>query len=95
MEVTNWYVFLVKLKQFYKKNNIFIWFQCLCFQKIKLIPDQISKSTVNWDNLEDFDKLLLMKTLQEEKLVFAINEFVKIKLGQAFIESPQMSLNVL
>lgn len=45
--------------------------------------------------IEDFNKLLLIKTLQEEKLVFAITEYVKIKLGQAFIESPQISLNVL
>lgn len=53
-------------------------------------------SKVDWDNtLTDFEKLMLIKTMQEEKLVFAITEFVKLNLGQAFIESPQVSLNLL
>lgn len=53
-------------------------------------------SKVDWNKtLTDFEKLLLIKTMQEEKLVFAITEFVKINLGEAFIESPQVSLNLL
>lgn len=45
--------------------------------------------------LNDFEKLMLLKTLQEEKLVFGITEYVKVKLGKPFIESPQVSLHIL
>lgn len=38
---------------------------------------------------------MLLKTLREEKLVFAITEYVKQNLGKAFIESPQISLQIL
>ncbi|XP_023013028.2 dynein heavy chain at 16F isoform X2 [Leptinotarsa decemlineata] len=62
---------------------------------IEIIPNA-EPSSIDWNsNLDDFDKLMLIKTLQEEKLVFAITEYVKIKLGKVFIESPQVSLNVL
>lgn len=61
------------------------------------MPIKVRKGMVeyDWESLDDFEKLLLIKTLQEEKLVFAITEFVKIKLGKAFIESPEISLNIL
>ncbi|KAK9882719.1 hypothetical protein WA026_022770 [Henosepilachna vigintioctopunctata] len=63
---------------------------------IKVIPTSRRVSTIPWNQrLKDFEKLLLLKTLKEEKLVFAITEFVKMKLGQAFIESPQVSLQLL
>nr|CAH7757603.1 unnamed protein product [Callosobruchus chinensis] len=63
---------------------------------IQLVPTITTGSTVNWNKvLDDFEKLLLIKTLQEEKLVFAVTEYVKIKLGQVFIESPQISLPAL
>ncbi|XP_066254312.1 dynein axonemal heavy chain 6 [Euwallacea similis] len=62
---------------------------------IKVVPNALA-SNVNWDEtLADFEKLLLIRTLQEEKLVFVIMEFVKLNLGQAFIESPPVSLNLL
>ncbi|KAG5888365.1 hypothetical protein JTB14_033502 [Gonioctena quinquepunctata] len=62
---------------------------------IEIIPKP-KESAHNWDKtLDEFDKLMLIKTLKEEKLVFAITEYVKLKLGKAFIESPQISLNVL
>lgn len=55
-----------------------------------------TKSKRNWnEELDDFEKLLLFKVLQEEKLVFAITEYVRLKLGQPFIESPQVSLQIL
>ncbi|XP_017780151.1 PREDICTED: dynein heavy chain 6, axonemal [Nicrophorus vespilloides] len=55
-----------------------------------------AQSMINWNgNVDDFDKLLLIKTLREEKLVFAITEYVRIKLGQPFVESPQVSLQIL
>ncbi|EEZ99537.1 Dynein heavy chain, cytoplasmic-like Protein [Tribolium castaneum] len=64
-------------------------------QDISVVPNAKS-SRVKWNELlDDFNKLLLLKTLKEEKLVFAITEYVKIKLGKQFIESPQVSLQVL
>ncbi|RZC39366.1 dynein heavy chain 6, axonemal, partial [Asbolus verrucosus] len=65
-------------------------------QTINVVPEIKTKSSVQWNsNLDDFNKLLLLKTLKEEKLVFAITEYVKSKLGKAFIESPQVSLQIL
>lgn len=65
-------------------------------QTLKGHPKANSKSLINWDEeLTDFEKLLLIKTFQEEKLVFAITAFVKLKLGQPFVESPQVSLSLL
>lgn len=64
-------------------------------QTIQLIPNA-NKSKIDWNVLLDgFDKLLVLKTLQEEKLVFAITQYVRSTLGQAFIESPQVSLQIL
>lgn len=63
---------------------------------IRVIPESRRKSKIPWDEiLDDFEKLMLLKTLREEKLVFAITEYVKINLGKAFIESPQVSLQIL
>lgn len=63
---------------------------------ITLIPNTTEKSHVDWNaQLDDFNKLILIKTLKEEKLVFAITQFVKTKLGKTFIESPQVSLQIL
>ncbi|XP_057658316.1 dynein axonemal heavy chain 6 isoform X1 [Diorhabda carinulata] len=62
---------------------------------IQLISNS-KPSQINWnDRLDDFDKLMLIKSLAEEKLIFAITEYVKTKLGKVFIESPQVSLPVL
>lgn len=62
---------------------------------IQVIPNA-HKSQIDWNaNLDDFDKLLMLKTLQEEKLVFAITQYVKVKMGQPFIESPLVSLQIL
>lgn len=38
---------------------------------------------------------MILKSLKEEKVVFAITEYVKLKMGQKFVESPQISLNLL
>ncbi|XP_063222655.1 dynein axonemal heavy chain 6 isoform X2 [Bacillus rossius redtenbacheri] len=55
-----------------------------------------SPSTDNWNNsLTPFEKLMLLKCLKEEKLTFAITKFVKLKLGQIFIEYPPASLQSL
>ncbi|CAH0703555.1 unnamed protein product [Spodoptera exigua] len=50
----------------------------------------------NWDTrLTSFEKLMLMKCLKEEKLVYAISEYVASSLGSVFIESPTVQLNTL
>ncbi|XP_052130991.1 dynein axonemal heavy chain 6 [Frankliniella occidentalis] len=55
-----------------------------------------TRSSKDWNGvLDDFSKLMVIKALKPEKLVFAITEFVKKKLGQTFVESPQVNLNVL
>ncbi|CAH0547855.1 unnamed protein product [Brassicogethes aeneus] len=62
---------------------------------IQLVPG-CPASALNWNaELDDFEKLLLLKTLKEEKVVFGITEYVRMKLGQVFIESPLVSLNLL
>ncbi|KAF5287317.1 hypothetical protein FQR65_LT02190 [Abscondita terminalis] len=64
-------------------------------QLIELVPNS-PKSNVDWNGiLNDFEKLMLLKTMQEEKVVFAIGEYVRIKLGQKFVESPEIGLNIL
>ncbi|CAH2034303.1 unnamed protein product, partial [Iphiclides podalirius] len=51
---------------------------------------------VDWDaRLSPFEKLMLIKSLMEEKLVFAITQYVALSLGPAFIESPPVHLPVL
>ncbi|KAK3932091.1 Dynein heavy chain 6, axonemal [Frankliniella fusca] len=53
-------------------------------------------SKKDWNGtLDDFSKIMMIKALKPEKLVFAITEYVKKKLGQAFVESPQVNLSVL
>ncbi|KOB72814.1 Dynein heavy chain 6, axonemal, partial [Operophtera brumata] len=48
-----------------------------------------SPATVKWDEkLSAFEKLMLIKSLKEEKLVFAIAQYVSTSLGPLFIESP-------
>ena len=39
-----------------------------------------------WNNLSEFQKLCLLRTLRPEKVVPAVQEFVKLKLGNKFIE---------
>eukprot|EP01038_Epipyxis_sp_PR26KG_P008413 gene8413-11380_t len=47
-----------------------------------------------WEiNLSDFDKLLLIRYLREEKIVFAIRKYVLLTLGEYFIESLPFDLN--
>ncbi|XP_031357040.1 dynein heavy chain 6, axonemal isoform X2 [Photinus pyralis] len=64
-------------------------------QTIEFIPNSLN-SKIGWNShLDDFEKLMLLKTLREEKLVFGITEYVRIHLGQKFVESPAISLSVL
>ncbi|XP_075229380.1 dynein heavy chain at 16F [Lycorma delicatula] len=49
---------------------------------------------INWnENLTLFERMMVLKALKEEKLVFAITEYVKELMGQAFVESPVISLH--
>ncbi|KAG8234154.1 hypothetical protein J437_LFUL014944 [Ladona fulva] len=65
-------------------------------QVIHLLPNITSNSAVEWDKkLRDFEKLMLLKAMKEEKLVFGITQFVKENLGKVFIESPPVNLNML
>lgn len=65
-------------------------------QDLRIFATARTQSPTNWNEiLNDFDKLLLIRTLQEEKLVFAITEYVCMKLGKVFIENPQVSLQIL
>ncbi|XP_071446254.1 dynein axonemal heavy chain 6 [Hetaerina americana] len=66
------------------------------FTQIIHISESQSKSVVHWnERLNDFERLLILKALKEEKLVFAITEFVKENLGKAFIESPPIKLQAV
>lgn len=64
-------------------------------QNIKLDP-QNNTITTDWNStLNSFEKLMIIRALKEEKLIFAITNYVSIELGKAFIESPGVSLHLL
>ncbi|XP_054276499.1 dynein axonemal heavy chain 6-like [Macrosteles quadrilineatus] len=65
-------------------------------QIIELDPKKKKISRVDWnEKLTEFEKMMLLKALKEEKLVFAVTEYVKTQLGKAFVESPLVSLPLL
>nr|KAJ3422321.1 Dynein heavy chain 7, axonemal [Polyrhizophydium stewartii] len=45
-----------------------------------------------WSALNDFQRLLIVRALRNEKIVPCVQEFVKIKLGHKFIEPPTFDL---
>ncbi|KAJ2998719.1 Dynein heavy chain 7, axonemal [Globomyces sp. JEL0801] len=45
-----------------------------------------------WESLNEFQKLLVIRSLRNEKIVPAVQQFVKIKLGHKFIEPPTFDL---
>ena len=45
--------------------------------------------------LTDFQRLIIIKSFREEKVTFAITEFVRANLGKEFVESPAVDLNIL
>lgn len=64
-------------------------------QIIQLDP-QNNNMTVDWNSiLTSFEKLMIIRALKEEKLIFAITNYVSVELGKAFIESPGVSLHLL
>ncbi|ODM98966.1 Dynein heavy chain 6, axonemal [Orchesella cincta] len=61
--------------------------------KITLFDQPKAKLNDKWNKkLTSFQKLLLVKSVWEEKLVEAATEFVRYELGQPFIESPLADL---
>lgn len=64
-------------------------------QNIQLDPNN-NKMTINWNlKLSPFEKLMLVRALKKEKLIFAITNYVSSELGKYYIESPGVSLNLL
>ena len=60
------------------------------------VEDDGSKVKGHWnERLTDFQRLVFIKAFQEEKVVFAVNEFVKRNLGQLFVEPPPTDLHTL
>ncbi|XP_045569897.1 dynein axonemal heavy chain 12, partial [Salmo salar] len=50
----------------------------------------------HWDQrLGAFQKLVLIKSFMEEKVVFAVTEFVIVSLGKQFVENPPVDLATL
>ncbi|XP_028810647.1 dynein heavy chain 6, axonemal isoform X2 [Denticeps clupeoides] len=50
----------------------------------------------NWNvRLAPFQKLILIKSIMEEKVVLAVTEFVIVSLGKAFVENPPADLTTL
>jgi dynein heavy chain len=46
-----------------------------------------------WDLLNEFQKLLIIRAIRNEKIVPLVQEFVKVKLGHKFIEPPSFDLS--
>ncbi|XP_070535810.1 dynein axonemal heavy chain 6-like isoform X2 [Ptychodera flava] len=56
-------------------------------------PEDENKIKGHWNTrLTDFQKLIMIKSFKEEKVVFAVTDFVKNNLGQSFIENPPTDL---
>ncbi|KAK0131808.1 Dynein heavy chain 6, axonemal [Merluccius polli] len=47
------------------------------------------------EKLGDFQKLVLIKAFMEEKVVFAVTQFVIVSLGKQFVENPPVDLATL
>ncbi|KAI8807084.1 dynein heavy chain and region D6 of dynein motor-domain-containing protein [Cladochytrium replicatum] len=45
-----------------------------------------------WNSLNEFQKLLIVRTLRPERIIVSVMEFVKLKLGHKFIEPPTFDL---
>ncbi|KAL4640265.1 dynein heavy chain 6, axonemal [Arapaima gigas] len=67
-------------------------------EELKEDPDQ-DRSDVDrshWNqSLGNFQKLLLIRSFLEEKVVFAVTEFVIVSLGKQFVENPPVDLATL
>ncbi|XP_026666919.1 dynein heavy chain 6, axonemal [Ceratina calcarata] len=65
-------------------------------EEINVIPTNETYATREWDKLlSDIEKLMLLRALKENLLIFAITAYVAKNLGQKFVESPMASLQLL
>ncbi|XP_043489610.1 dynein axonemal heavy chain 6 [Polistes fuscatus] len=65
-------------------------------EEINLNPKNVTKATHDWNNiLSDIEKLMLLKCLKEECLIFGFTAYVSKHLGPKFVESPPASLHSL
>ena len=50
----------------------------------------------DWEEiLDNFEKLLILKILRPEKLLFAFSEYVKTEIGESYIQSKAVSMDEL
>lgn len=55
-----------------------------------------NEPTEDWNSmLSSFEKLMIIRALKEEKLIFAITNYISTELSKAFVESPGVSLQLL
>ncbi|KAK0176317.1 hypothetical protein PV328_000464 [Microctonus aethiopoides] len=63
-------------------------------EEINVLPDNNENATKDWNNLlDDMEKLMLIKSLREDKLIFGITAFIKNDLGKSFVEPDVISLS--
>ena len=58
-------------------------------------PEEFSAVENKYDNMTEFDKLILIKNFAEDKVVQVVTLYVARNLGQTFIESPSIDLATL
>ncbi|KAG9435569.1 dynein heavy chain 6, axonemal isoform X1 [Apis mellifera carnica] len=65
-------------------------------EDINIIPTNRELAVYDWNkNLTDIEKLLLLKALKEEHIIFAVTAYVSKHLGPKFVESPMVTLQLL
>lgn len=65
-------------------------------QNIQLDTKNDNETKEDWNSvLSPFEKLMIIRALQEDKLIFAIINYISVELGKAFVESPGVSLQSL
>lgn len=47
------------------------------------------------DRLDTFERLIILKAFRPEKLLFAFQNYVISELGQFFVESPSVTMEVV
>ena len=64
--------------------------------KIDINPvEEFGSQPSKYDEMKEFEKLILIKNFAEDKVVQAVTIFVARNLGQTFVESPPNDLNTL
>ncbi|KAI8996174.1 dynein heavy chain and region D6 of dynein motor-domain-containing protein [Gaertneriomyces semiglobifer] len=83
-------------------------FRLSTLKAFQALPQQLAESTAEWKGylqstsdtlpppwdttLSDFQKMLIVRAVRPEKMIPAVQEFVKVKLGHKFIEPPTFDL---